>query len=40
MKLEVKEEDRELTLGSKEERVSRLVSKRSNEWSVESMLRK
>ena len=39
-KLEVKEEGRELTLGSKEGRVSGLVSRRTNEWSVESMLGK
>ena len=39
-KLEVKGEGRELTLGSKEGRVSELISGRTNKWSVESMLRK
>ena len=39
-KLEEKEEGRELTLGSKEGRVSGLMSRRINEWSAESMLRK
>ena len=38
--IEIKGRGRELTLGSKEGRVSGLVSKRSNECSAESKLRK